>query len=100
MLQALGDDPKGERLHPGKRGLLGVAVRQDPGDFNDLGQPAAVVLPFEFNLECDQGNMPFASAVYAMSTGALLRGNRPAAYAGPVNPVVRPQPRCLIKPGT
>jgi hypothetical protein len=54
MLQPFCDDTKGKSLNPGHGRLLCLPVRQDAGQLDNLCKPAAVILSFGFDLECDQ----------------------------------------------
>lgn len=49
MLQPVGRDAKGERLHRGDGGVPCVAIRESPGDLRDLGDPATVFLDLDLD---------------------------------------------------
>lgn len=59
MLETLRDDPEGERLHAGNGFIPVPAVGQDARQCWHFGDPATVVLAFNFDRERHRRNVPF-----------------------------------------
>ena len=76
MLQALGDDAKGEGLYAGHGLVTVVAVRHDTGESGDLRQPPAVVFPFDFNREGHARNVAFGPVVEQGGGRRPITGHR------------------------
>ena len=76
MLEPLGDDAQRERLNACEGRFLRFTVREGAGEFDDLGQPATVILPFELNLERDKADI-LESRVYDASCLRRARRNLP-----------------------
>lgn len=97
MLQPFSDDPEGKRLDPRQGRFLRFAVREDAGQFDDLCQPAAVVLSFDLNLERDQARIVSTSRVYdADASDSSCRICRTRALSGGARR--RPLQREVIRP--
>lgn len=63
MFEALGEDPKSERLDSGDGLVARLAVRHDPGQVRDLSQPAAVGFSLDLDAEIHgKGNLPSVPA--------------------------------------
>ena len=63
MLQALSNYAEGKRLNTSD-GLISVlTISHDAGQSGDLGQPATIVFPLNFNRERHEGNVPSGPAV-------------------------------------
>lgn len=58
LFQALGDNAKGERLDAGHRFVPIFAVAHDARQRRYLGDPAAVILAFEFDRERHRFTVP------------------------------------------
>ncbi len=58
MLQALSNHSEGKRLDTGNCLVSVLTVGHDTGQGGDLGQPAAIVFPLNFNRERHEGNVP------------------------------------------
>jgi len=51
MIEAVGKDAQGERLHMSNGLIPALCVGHDTGQVRDFGNPAAVVLALELDLE-------------------------------------------------
>jgi hypothetical protein len=88
MLNTIGKDPQRQGLRLRTRLLRGTAIRKNPREIGDLSDPAAVIFPFQFNLEGHVYMIPRAARpvercrLLAAEDGALL----PAAHGETANP--------------
>ena len=57
VFKALSDDPQRKSLHPGDGLVPIVAVGHDTGESRNVGQPPAIILLLDFNLEIHVGNV-------------------------------------------
>jgi hypothetical protein len=63
MFEALCDDSQGQCLNAGYGFIAVLAVSQDTGERRDFGEPATIILTFDFDGERHAGNVPSAQAV-------------------------------------
>ena len=63
MLQALSNHAEGKRLDTSDGLIPVLSIGHDAGQGRDLGQPAAIVFPLNFNRERHEGNVPSGPAV-------------------------------------
>jgi hypothetical protein len=63
MLETLCDHAKSKRLYAGDGFIPVLAVGHDAGQIRHFGEPATVILKFDFDHERHGGNVPFEPAV-------------------------------------